>query len=110
MGFVPSVASVGHGHEECPGLKEAVREQAAQLAQLQIARYEAARIAPPREGDERASGAEGHLQYPQGKGTVSGMGGGPGPGGGGDNDPNGDAKVVPVDTRKSRGRISTVRR
>ena len=82
--------SAGHGHEECPGLKEAIQEQAAQLAQLQIARYEAMRIAPPREGDERAPGAEGHQQDPQGKGTTSGMGGGPGPGGGGDRDPNGD--------------------
>ena len=35
--------SAGHGHEECPGLKEAVREQAAQLARVQIVRYEAAR-------------------------------------------------------------------
>ena len=44
--------SAGHGHEECPGLKEAVQEQAAQLAQLQIARYEAARVTTPKEADE----------------------------------------------------------
>ena len=45
--------SAGHGHEECPGLKEAIQEQAVQLAQLQIARYEAARMVPPTERDER---------------------------------------------------------
>ena len=42
--------SAGHGHKECPGLKEAVREQAAQLVQLQIARYEAVRVAPQGQG------------------------------------------------------------
>ena len=82
--------SAGHGHEECPGLKEAIQEQAAQLAQLQIVRYESARIAPPRERDERGPGAEGHQLGPQGKGTASWMGRGLGPGGGGDDDPTGD--------------------
>ena len=82
--------SAGHGHEECPGLKEAIQEQAAQLAQLQIARYEAARVAPPRERDERGSGAEGYQRGPQGKGTASWMDRRPGPGGGGDDDPTGD--------------------
>ena len=82
--------SAGHGHEECPGLKEAIQEQAAQLAQLQIARYESARIAPPRERDERGLGAEGHQPGPQKKGTASWMGMSSGPGGGGDDDPTGD--------------------
>ena len=49
-GICSFCGSAGHGHEECPGLKETVQEQAAQLAQLQIARYEAARIASPRGG------------------------------------------------------------
>ena len=35
--------SAGHGHELCPKLKEAVREQADQIARIQIARYEKAR-------------------------------------------------------------------
>ena len=35
--------SAGHGHELCPKLKEAVREQAEQIARIQIARYEEAR-------------------------------------------------------------------
>ena len=74
--------SVGHGHEECPGLKEAVQEQAAQLAQLQIARYEATRMAPLKEEDEQAPRAEGHQQGPQRTGMSTG-GGGPGPGDGG---------------------------
>ena len=33
--------SAGHSHDNCPGLKEVVGEQAEQLAQVQIARYEA---------------------------------------------------------------------
>ena len=76
--------SAGHGHEECPGLKEAIQEQAAQLAQLQIARYESTRIAPPREGHEGGPRAESHQLGPQGKGTTPVGGGSPGPGGGGD--------------------------
>ena len=32
--------SAGHGHELCPKLKEAVREQADQIARIQMARYE----------------------------------------------------------------------
>ena len=35
--------SARHGHELCPKLKEAVREQADQIAQIQMARYEEAR-------------------------------------------------------------------
>ena len=35
--------SAGHGHELCPKLKEAVREQAEQIARIQMARYEEAR-------------------------------------------------------------------
>ena len=35
--------SAGHGHELCPKLKEAVREQAEQIARIQIVRYEEAR-------------------------------------------------------------------
>ena len=62
--------SAGHGHEECPGLKEAIQEQAAQLAQLQIARYESARIAPPREEHEGGLRAESHQRGPQGKETA----------------------------------------
>ena len=34
--------SAGHGHELCPKLKEAVREQAEQIARIQMARYEEA--------------------------------------------------------------------
>ena len=41
-GICSFCGSAGHGHEECPGLKEAVREQATQMARLQIAKYEAA--------------------------------------------------------------------
>ena len=33
----------GHGHELCPKLKEAMREQAGQVARIQMARYEEAR-------------------------------------------------------------------
>ena len=71
-----------------------VQEQAAQLAQLQIARYEAARVAPLREGHERTLGAEDHQRDLQRKGTISRPGGGPGPGGGGDDDPNGDEDSI----------------
>ena len=35
--------SAGHGHELCPKLKEAAREQADQIARIQMARYEEAR-------------------------------------------------------------------
>ena len=35
--------SAGHGHELCPKLKEAVREQAEQIARIQMARYEEVR-------------------------------------------------------------------
>ena len=35
--------SAGHGHELCPKLKEAMREQADQIARIQMARYEEAR-------------------------------------------------------------------
>ena len=35
--------SAGHGHELCPKLKEAMREQAEQIARIQMARYEEAR-------------------------------------------------------------------
>ena len=35
--------SAGHGHELCPKLKEAVREQADQIARIQMARYEEVR-------------------------------------------------------------------
>ena len=35
--------SAGHGHELCPKLKEAIREQADQIARIQMARYEEAR-------------------------------------------------------------------
>ena len=83
-------SSAGHGHEECPGLKEAIQEQAAQLARLQIVRYESARIVPPRERDDRDPGAEGHQPGPQKKGTTSWMGMSLAPGGGGDDDPAGD--------------------
>ena len=94
--------SAGHGHEECPGLKEAVQEQAAQLAQIQIARYEAARIAPPWGRDEGPSGAEDHQRSPQRARAISRMGGGPGPGGGVTMTPT-VTRVVSVDTRKTGG-------
>ena len=35
--------SAGHGHELCPKLKEAVREQADQIARIQMVRYEEVR-------------------------------------------------------------------
>ena len=35
--------SAGHGHELCPKLKEVVREQAEQIARIQMARYEEVR-------------------------------------------------------------------
>ena len=89
-GICSFCGSAGHGHEECPGLKEAIRGQASQLAQLQIARYESARTAPPRERDEKGPGTEGYQRGPQEKGTASWMGERPGPRGGGDNDPTGD--------------------
>ena len=60
--------SAGHGHEECPRLKEAVQEQATQLAQLQIARYEAARVSTPKEAGKQFSGTGGRPPYPEGKG------------------------------------------
>ena len=82
--------SAGHGHEECPGLKEAIQEQAAQLAQLQIARYEAVRVTTPKQAGEQATGTEDRPLYPQGKGTVSGRGRGHSPGGGDDSDPEGE--------------------
>ena len=80
--------SAGHGHEECPRLKEAIQEQAAQLVQLQIARYEAARVTTPKEAGEQVTGTGGRPPYPQGKGTASGRGGGLSPGGGDDSDPD----------------------
>ena len=39
--------SAGHGHKLCPKLKEAVREQADQIARIQMARYEEARNRAP---------------------------------------------------------------
>ena len=43
--------SAGHGHELCPKLKEAMREQAEQIARIQMARYEEARNQAPEPGN-----------------------------------------------------------
>ena len=82
--------SAGHGHEECPGLKKAIQEQAAQLAQLQIARYESARIAPPKGEYEKGLRTESHTPGHQAKGLTPLVGGSHAPGGGGDDDPSDD--------------------
>ena len=42
-GICSFCGSAGHGHELCPKLKEAVREQAEQIARIQMARYEEVR-------------------------------------------------------------------
>ena len=42
-GLCSFCGSAGHGHKLCPKLKEAVREQAEQIAQIQMARYEVVR-------------------------------------------------------------------
>ena len=91
--------SAGHGHEECPGLKEAIREQADQLAQIQIARYEAARTVPPRRdeqqdvrrGEQRRPSDEegGYRPDPRKPGDVPRERGSY-PGGGGGDDPTDD--------------------
>ena len=97
-GICSFCGSAGHGHEECLSLKEAVREQAAQMAQLQIAKYKAARVVPQGQGDQTGIGREterkwipreagGHYQGPSGMGTISGGKGDPDPGNGGDDDP-----------------------
>ena len=82
--------SAGHGHEECTGLKEAVQEQAAQLAELQIARYEAARAVPLGEGGEKPLGPENRWQDSAREGPLQGQRGGSGPGGGGGDDSDGE--------------------
>ena len=93
--------SAGHGHEKCPGLKEAVREQDNQMAQLQIARYEAARVVPQEQGGrqivERGGelkgtfhGAEGHNEGHRRAEIIPQGGGSADPGDGGDDDPTDD--------------------
>ena len=67
--------SAGHRHEECPGLKEAIQEQATQLARLQIARYESARIVPPREREMIGTRAQrANNQVPRRRGPPLGWG------------------------------------
>ena len=82
--------SAGHGHEECPGLKEAVQEQAAQLAQIQIARYEAAKATPAGEGDNEPPRIENFPRDPRKEGAHPRGGGGSGPGDGDGGDSNGE--------------------
>ena len=82
--------SAGHGHEECPGLKKAIQEQATQLAQLQIARYESARIPPPKGEYEKGLQTESHTPGHQAKGLTPLVGGSHAPRGGGDDDPSDD--------------------
>ena len=99
--------SAGHGHEECPGLKEAVREQAAQLAQIQIARYEAAKAAPAGDGDNKSPRTEDSPQNPQKEGARPGGGGDSSPGGGDGGDSDGEEGSISGysdDRRRSRPR------
>ena len=91
--------SAGHGHELCPKLKEAVREQADQIARIQMARYEEVR----KRAQEPSSRTKKMVNYIQDKAKVakedcqdrtrlptfgtSGGGGGSGPDGDDDGDP-----------------------
>ena len=92
--------SAGHGHELCPKLKEAVREQADQIARIQMARYEEVRNraqepsnrtkklvnyvqdkAEAAKEDQAGSHAPAHMY------STGGGGGGSGPDGDDDGDP-----------------------
>ena len=92
--------SAGHGHELCPKLKEAVREQAEQIAQIQMARYEEVR----NRAQEPSSRTKKVVNYVQDKAKVAkedcqdrtrlpiystgGGGGGSGPDGDDEGDPS----------------------
>ena len=93
--------SVGHGHELCPKLKEAVREQAEQIARMQMARYEEAR----NRAQEPSSRTKKMINYVQDKAKtakedrqdrtrlpVHSAGGD-----GGDSEPDGDDEGDPTD-------------
>ena len=91
--------SAGHGHELCPKLKEAVREQADQIARIQTARYEEVR----NRAQEPSSRTKKMVNYVQDKAKIAkedrqdsrrlpvystgSGGGGSGPGGDNDGDP-----------------------
>ena len=91
--------SAGHGHELCPKLKEAVREQADQIARIQMARYEEVR----NRAQEPSNQTKKIVNYIQDKAEVAkedrqdrtclpifstgGGGGGSGPDGDDDGDP-----------------------
>ena len=89
--------SAGHGHELCPELKRTVREQADQIARIQVARYEEVR----NRAQEPNSRTKKLVSYIQDKARVAkedrqdsrrlpvyGTGGdGSGPDGDGDGDP-----------------------
>ena len=91
--------SAGHGHELCPKLKEAVREQADQIARIQMARYEEARNQAQEPSSrtkkmvnpvqDRAEAAKEDCQdrMCQPIYTMGGGGGGSGPDGDDDGDP-----------------------
>ena len=57
----------GHRHELCPKLKEAVREQAEQIAQIQMARYEEAR----NRAQEPSSWTKKMIKYIQDKAKIA---------------------------------------
>ena len=59
--------SAGHGHELCPKLKEAVREQAEQIARIQMARYEEAR----NRAQEPSSQTKKMINYVQDKAKIA---------------------------------------
>ena len=59
--------SAGHGHELCPKLKRAMREQAEQIARIQMARYEEVRS----QAQEPSSQTEEMVNYIQDKAEVA---------------------------------------
>ena len=88
---------VGHGHELCPELKRAVREQADQIARIQMAKYEEVRSRAQepnsrtkklvRDMQDKAGEAKEDQQDSRRLPAYSTGGGGPGPDRDGDGDP-----------------------
>ena len=88
---------VGHGHELCPELKRAVREQADQIARIQMAKYEEVRNRAQepnsrtkklvRNIQDKAEVAKENQQDSRHLPAYSTGGGGPGPDRDGDGDP-----------------------
>ena len=103
--------SARHGHELCPKLKETMREQAEQIAQIQMARYEEAR----NRAQEPSSRTKKMINYVQDKAKIAkedrqdrthlpeystgGDGGGSGP----DGDDEGDPTDQDRDSSSERG-------